>query len=131
MNTKKILDSFEIFNKCGDLVKFQHLLESKFEKYDSIITINIGSFKYPNYVNRKVTGIADNSTYLINEDDDFRLVYDKGIEMFNLTLKNGILVSESALLSPHLVDNKRDLIKVIELLKNKLYESNRDHSSHF
>lgn len=131
MDIKKILNSFDIFDKYGDIEKCHHLLESKFEKYERTINVNIGSFKYPNYVTRKVPGIADNSIYLIHEDDDFKLLYDKGIAMFDLTIRNGILVSESIKLSFTLVKNKEDLTRVIELLIHKLNEPNRNNSISF
>jgi len=131
MNIKKIIDSFDIFDNNGDIEKFHHLLESKFEKYEQTISVNVGSFKYPNYVTKKVPGIANNSIYLIEEDDDFKLVYDKGIAMFDLTVKKGILVSESIKLSSSLIKNKEDLTRVIELLIHKLNEPNRNHSSSF
>ena len=131
MNIKKIIDSFDIFDNNGEIEKFHHLLESKFEKYEQTISVNVGSFKYPNYVKKKVPGIANNSIYLIEEDDDFRLIYDKGIAMFDLTVKKGLLVSESIKLSSSLVKNKEDLTRVIELLIHKLNEPNRNNSSSF
>jgi hypothetical protein len=131
MNIDKIIDSFDIFDNYGEIEKFHHLSESKFEKYENTISVNMGSFKYPNYVKKKVPGIADNSTYLITEDDDFKLLYDKGIAMFDLTVKKGLLVSESIKLSSSLTKNKEDLTRVIELLIHKLNEPNRNHSSSF
>jgi hypothetical protein len=131
MDKNKILNSFDIFDNYGGIEKCHHLLESKFEKYENTINVNIGSFKYPNYVTRKVPGIADNSIYLIEEDDDFRLIYDKGIAMFDLTIRRGILVSESIKLSSSLTRNKEDLTRVIELLIHKLNEPSRNNSSSF
>jgi len=129
MDKNKIVNSFDIFDKYGDIEKFHHLLESKFEKYENTITVNMGSFKYPNYVKKKVPGIADNSIYLIAEDDYFRLIYDKGIAMFDLTIRKGLLVSESIKLSSSLTKNKEDLTRVIELLIHKLNEPSRNNSS--
>jgi len=129
MDIDKIIDSFDIFDNYGDIEKFHHLLESKFEKYEQTISVNVGSFKYPNYVKKRVPGIADNSIYLITEDDDFRLIYDKGIAMFDLTIRKGILVSESIKLSSSLTKNKEDLTRVIELLIHKLNEPSRNNSS--
>ena len=131
MDIKKIIDSFDVLDEKGELKKFNHLSESKFEKYESTISVNIGSFKYPNYVTRKVPGIADNSIYLIAEDDDFRLIYDKGIAMFDLTIRKGILVSESLKISSSLVRHKEDLTRVIQSLIHKLNEPSRNHSSSF
>lgn len=131
MDIDKIINSFDIFDKYGDIEKFHHLSESKFEKYENTITVNMGSFKYPNYVKKKVPGIADNSIYLIHEDDDFKLLYDKGIAMFDLTVKKGLLVSESIKLSSSLTRNKEDLTNVVKLLIHKLNEPNRNHSSSF
>lgn len=129
MNIKKIIDSFDVLDEKGELKKFNHVSESKFEKYEKTISRNIGSFLYPNYVTQKFPAIADNSIYLIDEDDDFKLIYDKGIAMFDLTVKKGILVSESIKLSSSLTKNKEDLKRVIELLIHKLNEPNRNHSS--
>lgn len=129
MDKNKILNSFDIFDKYGDVEKCYHPLESKFEKYEKTINRNIGSFLYPNYVTQKFPAIADNSIYLIDEDDDFKLLYDKGIAMFDLTVKKGLLVSESIKLSSSLTKNKEDLTRVIELLIHKLNEPNRNNSS--
>jgi len=129
MNIKKIIDSFDVLDEKGELKKFNHVSESKFEKYEKTINRNIGSFLYPNYVTQKFPAIADNSIYLIDEDDDFKLIYDKGIAMFDLTVKKGILVSESIKLSSSLTKNKEDLTRVIELLIHKLNEPNRNNSS--
>jgi hypothetical protein len=85
--------------------------------------------KLANWIKEKVPGVANNSIYLIDEDDDFKLVYDKGIAMFDLTVKKGILVSESIKLSSSLTKNKEDLTRVIELLIHKLNEPNRNNSS--
>ena len=129
MDIKKIIDSFDVLDEKGELKKFNHVTESKFEKYEKTISRNIGSFLYPNYVTQKFPAIADNSIYLIDEDDDFKLLYDKGIAMFDLTVKKGLLVSESIKLSSSLVRNKEDLTRVIELLIHKLNEPNRNNSS--
>ena len=129
MNIKKIIDSFDVVDEKGELKKFNHVSESKLEKYEKTISRNIGSFLYPNYVTQKFPAIADNSIYLIDEDDDFKLIYDKGIAMFDLTVKKGILVSESIKLSLSLTKNKEDLTRVIELLIHKLNEPNRNNSS--
>ena len=129
MNIKKIIDSFDVLDEKGELRKFNHVSESKFEKYERTISRNIGSFRYPNWIKEKVPGVADNSTYLIDEDDDFKLLYDKGIAMFDLTVKKGLLVSESIQLSSSLTKNKEDLTRVIELLIHKLNEPNRNNSS--
>ena len=129
MDIKKIIDSFDVLDEKGKLKKFSHITESKFEKYEKIINRNIGSFIYPNYVTQKFPAIVDNSIYLIEEDDDFRLIYDKGIAMFDLTVKKGILVSESIKLSSSLTKNKEDLTRVIELLIHKLNEPNRNNTS--
>ena len=128
MNIKKIIDSFDVLDEKGELKKFNHVSESKFEKYEKTINRNIGSFLYPNYVTQKFPAIADNSIYLIDEDDDFKLIYDKGIAMFDLTVKKGLL-SESIKLSSSLTKNKEDLTRVIELLIHKLNEPNRNNSS--
>jgi len=128
MNIKKIIDSFDVLDK-GELKKFNHVTESKFEKYEKTISRNIVSFLYPNYITQKFPGVANNSIYLIDEDDDFKLIYDKGIAMFDLTVKKGILVSESIKLSSSLTKNKEDLTRVIELLIHKLNEPNRNNSS--
>lgn len=129
MNIKKIIDSFDVLDEKGELKKFNHVSESKFEKYEKPINRNIGSFLYPNYVTQKIPVITDNSIYLIDEDEDFKLIYDKGIAMFDLTVKKGILVSESIKLSSSLTKNKEDLTRVIELLIHKLNEPNRNNSS--
>lgn len=131
MDIKKIIDSFDVLDESGELKKFNHVTESKFEKYEKTISRNIGSFLYPNYVTQKFPAIADNSTYLIDEDDDFKLLYDNGVAMFDLTVKKGLLVSESIKLSSSLTKNKEDLTRVIELLIHKLNEPNRNHSSSF
>ena len=131
MNIKKIIDSFDVLDESGELKKFNHVSESKFEKYEKTISRNIGSFLYPNYVTQKFPAIADNSIYLIDEDDDFKLIYDKGIAMFDLTVKKGLLVSESIKLSSSLIKNKEDLTRVIELLIHKLNEPNRNNSINF
>jgi hypothetical protein len=109
MDIKKIIDSFDVLDDKGELKKFNHVTESKFEKYEKTISRNIGSFLYPNYVTQKFPAIADNSTYLIDEDDDFKLLYDNGIAMFDLTVKKGLLVSESIKLSSSLT--KKSLIE--------------------
>lgn len=129
MDIKKIIDSFDVLDEKGELKKFNHVSESKFEKYEKTINRNIGSFLYPNYVTQKFPAIVDNSIYLIDEDDDFKLIYDKGIAMFDLTVKKGLLVSESIKLSSSLTKNKEDLTRVIELLIHKLNEPNRNNSS--
>ena len=131
MDIKKIIDSFDVLDDKGELKKFNHVTESKFEKYEKTISRNIGSFLYPNYVTQKFPAIADNSTYLIDEDDDFKLLYDNGIAMFDLTVKKGLLVSESIKLSSSLTKNKEDLTRVIELLIHKLNEPNRNNSISF
>lgn len=131
MDIKKIIDSFDVIDEKGELKSFHHITDSKFERYERTISRNIGSFKYPNWIKEKVPGVANNSTYLINEDDDFRLLYDKGIQMFELTVKKGLLVSESIKLSSSLVRQKEDLTRVVELLIHKLNEPNRNHSSSF
>jgi hypothetical protein len=131
MDIKKILNSFDIFDKYGDIEKCHHLLESKFEKYERTISRNIGSFLYSNWIKEKVPGVADNSTYLINEDDDFKLLYDNGVAMFDLTIKKGLLVSESIKISSSLTKSKEDLTRVIELLIHKLNEPNRNNSISF
>lgn len=128
MNINKIIDSFDIFDNDGDIEKCHHLLERKFEKYEKTINRNIGSFLYPNYVTEKNTAIVDNSIYLIDEDDYFKLLYDKGNSMFDLTIRKGLL-SESIKLSSSLTKNKEDLTRVIELLIHKLNEPNRNNSS--
>ena len=128
MNIKKIIDSFDVLDEKGELKKFNHVSESKFEKYEKTINRNIGSFLYPNYVTEKNTAIVDNSIYLIDEDDYFKLLYDKGNSMFDLTIRKGLL-SESIKLSSSLTKNKEDLTRVIELLIHKLNEPNRNNSS--
>jgi hypothetical protein len=131
MDIKKIIDSFDVLDEKGELKKFNHVSESKFEKYERTISRNIGSFLYPNWIKEKVTDVADNSTYLIDEDDDFKLLYDNGVAMFDLTIKKGLLVSESIKLSSSIIKNKEDLTRVIELLIHKLNEPNRNNSINF
>lgn len=129
MDSKRILDSFNVLDKNGDLEKFHHLLENKYERYETTITRNVGTFLYPKWIKEKVPAIIDNSIYLINEDEYHKLIYDKGIRMFKLTVKNGLLVSESISLSTEFTKNKEDLLKIIELLIHKLNEPNRNYSS--
>lgn len=131
MDKNKIIDSFDIFDETGNFKKGYQFVESKFEKYETTKSVNIGTFLFPNYVTKKFPGISDNSIYLIHEDEDFRLIYDKGIAMFDLTIRRGLLVSESIKISSSLSKNKEDLTKVIELLIYKLNEPSRNHSSSF
>ena len=86
MDIKKIIDSFDVLDEKGELKKFNHVSESKFEKYERTISRNIGSFRYPNWIKEKVPGVADNSTYLIDEDDDFKLDFENFCLMISMFL---------------------------------------------